>query len=198
MTPEAQQALNKKLGDAVDSENIGEVAALIASGADVNGIHCTDGCRQTALIKAAIKGNIPIIMLLLEKGADTRLTEKENKTAVQLAEENKKFDAVLRIKAFDEEKKPERVSFHSFLGDRERQDIYDFVQKERLTLIRQGRYGPVEAATITGFSAIEDQSDGSMLRKAFNEHIRRGGHTEETEVFTRSIAKSRWTLPKPG
>jgi hypothetical protein len=65
--------------------------------------------------------------------------------------------------------------------------------RERVTLIRQGRLGAVETAVITGFSAIEDQSDSSMLRKAFNEHARRGGETEESAVFTRNISK-----PKPG
>jgi hypothetical protein len=196
MNKDEQQALNAKLADAADNENLGEVVALIAAGADVNGKHCLDGCMHTPLIKAAVKGNIPIVTYLLEHGADTSRMGSENKTPETLARENGKVEVVARIKAFEDEKNPERVSFQTYIGDRVREDIYDFSMMERLTLIRQSRFGAVEAAAITGFSSIEDQSDGSMLRKAFNEHVKRGGMTDESEVFALRVFKAKPGLQK--
>ncbi|MEZ0225827.1 MAG: ankyrin repeat domain-containing protein [Alphaproteobacteria bacterium] len=193
MNKDEQQALNTKLADAAENQNLGEVVALILAGADVNGKHCLDGCMHTPLIKAAVMGNIPIVTYLLEHGADTSRMGSENKTAETLARENGKIDVVTRLKAFEDDKKPERVSFQTYIGDRVREDIYDFSMKERLTLIRQSRFGTVETATITGFSSIEDQSDASALRKAFNEHVKRGGMTEESEVFVLRVFKA-----KPG
>ena len=196
MPNDAQQALNAKLADAAENGSVSEVVSLIAAGGDVNGKHCLDGCQHTPLIKAAMKGHLSVVSLLLEKGADTSLVASEGKTAIEMAREAGKQEVVARIVSFEESKRPDRISFHSHLGDRTREDIYDFSMRERVTLIRQGRLGTVETAIITGFSAIEDQSDTSMLRKAFNEHVCRGGKTEESVVFSRNIAKSKLGIPR--
>jgi hypothetical protein len=196
MNKDAQQALNKKFVDAADNGSASEVLSLLEAGAEINGRHCLDGCNHTALMKAAAKGYSSIVTLLLERGADTTLTGSEKKTAEEMARDANKFEAIERIKAAEDAaeqaKGPDRISFCSPLGARMREDIYDFTMKERITLIRQGRFGPVEAATIIGFSAIEDQSETSMLRKAFNEHVARGGATDETIIFSGQLRKPKF------
>jgi hypothetical protein len=200
MDKDAQQALNKKFVDAADNGNASEVLSLLEAGADVNGRHCLDGCNHTALMKAAAKGYTSLVTMLLERGADTQLQGSEKKTAEQMARDANKYEAVERIRAFEEmteqAKSPDRISLYSPVGGRVREDVYDFSMKERVTLIRKGRFGEVEAMTVTGFSAIEDQSETSMLRKAFNEHVARGGSSDETVVFSGQIRKPKFTPQK--
>jgi hypothetical protein len=111
---------------------------------------------------------------------------------LQYATEKNALSAVEMLQTFRNDKLPERVTFVSNIGNRIREDVYDFTMRERVTMMRNGRFGAVEALTITGFSAIEDRSDTSKLRQAFNEHVKRGGKTEEADIFP-TIFK-----PKPG
>jgi hypothetical protein len=196
MNKDAQQALNTKLADAAENGNLSGVTASLNEGAEINGRHCLDGCRHTPLMKASIKGNLSIVTLLLERGADPTLLGSEGKTAMELARDNNKTEVVTRIRSYEDDKSPDRVLFSTRIGNRIREDIYDFAMKERVTLIRPDQFAAVESALITGFSEIEDQSDGSMLRKAFNEHVKRGGKTDESEVFARRVFKNKPGLQK--
>jgi hypothetical protein len=182
--------------DAAGAGNLAKVTEELDKGVNINGLHCNDGCRQTALMMAAANGHLNVITLLMQRGADIWIKDSEKKTAMDIANAKGKTEAAERIRAMDEERSRDKVVFFTDIADRVREDVYDFTMKERLTLIRKSRFGEVESAIITGFSSIEDKSDSSLLRKAFNEHVKRGGTTEESAVFTEHIFKPRVSLPK--
>lgn len=183
----------KNLCDMAEKGDIAQLRNFLSKGADINGLHCLDGCRYTALMKAASHGRIEAVRFLLEMGADATLRSGDNKTAEDLARiaNHHAIAALLQ----GEDKNPDKVIFYDQVGDRTRQDVYDFSMLERLTMIRQSRYGAVDTTTVTGFSVIEDKSDQSALRKAFNEHVKRGGKTDESVVFPNKLLKNK--LPRP-
>jgi hypothetical protein len=189
----AQQDLNQRLCEAAEKGDVTQLASLLGQGADINGRHCLDGCRLTPLMKAASHGRIEAVRFLLEAGVDVALLANENKTAEEMARAANHPAIVALLQSQD--KIPDKVIFYDQVGDRMRQDVYDFTLLERLTMIRQGKYGAIDTMTITGFSAIEDKSDQSVLRKAFNEHVRRGGKADEALVFPNKLLKNK--LPRP-
>lgn len=71
--------------------------ALIERGANVNAVNAEG---VSALMIAAARGNIPMIGLLLEAGADPNLKSKAGKTATDIARENLNADAVKSIMLF--------------------------------------------------------------------------------------------------
>lgn len=71
--------------------------ALIERGADVNAVNAEG---VSALMIAAARGNMPMLGLLLEAGADPDLKSKQGKTAIDIAQENRNPDAVKSIKLF--------------------------------------------------------------------------------------------------
>lgn len=71
--------------------------ALVERGADVNAVNAEG---VSALMIAAARGNIPMIGLLLEAGADPSLKSKAGKTAIDIARENLNPDAVKSITLF--------------------------------------------------------------------------------------------------
>jgi quinoprotein dehydrogenase-associated probable ABC transporter substrate-binding protein len=71
--------------------------ALIGRGADVNAVN---GEGITPLMIAAARGNIPMLGLLLEAGADATRTSKAGKTALDIAKDNHNPDAVKSITLF--------------------------------------------------------------------------------------------------
>jgi quinoprotein dehydrogenase-associated probable ABC transporter substrate-binding protein len=73
--------------------------ALIERGADVNAVNAEG---VSALMIAAARGNIPMIGLLLEAGADPNLKSKAGKTAIDIARENLNPDAVKSITLFQQ------------------------------------------------------------------------------------------------
>jgi hypothetical protein len=190
MTP---QELNKNLCDAAEGGSVAKVSSFLDQRVDINGRHCLDGCRYTALMKAALKGRLEVVRFLLDRGADVTLLDGENKTAEDLARAGNHQEIVAILQSAV--KNPDKIIFYGQIGDRTRQDVYDFTMRERVTMIRQGKYGAVDTTTITGFSMIEDKSDESTLRKAFNEHLRRGGKTDEAVVFPNRLPKNK--LPRP-
>ncbi len=72
--------------------------ALIERGANVNAVNVHG---VSALMIAAARGNIPMIGLLLEAGADPKLKSKAGKTAIDIARENLDEDAVKSITLFE-------------------------------------------------------------------------------------------------
>ena len=93
-----------------------------------------------------------------------------------------------REKEAERAKNPDLVMVFSDLGDRTLQEIYNFASLERLTLIRKGEDGPVEAVTRQDFADIGDRP---ALREAFAEHVRRGGAASEKSVFPGTLQKIR-------
>lgn len=190
MDAKTQKELNDKLQVAAEAGNAAEVASLLAKGAEIDCRHCTEGCRETPLMKAAQGGHREVIRLLLEKGADKALSSAGAKTAEDMARNFKHLDLADFLHEYGEKKSPDKVIFSDKIGMAVRENIYDFVMRERVTLIRSDKFGPVEAMNIIGFSALEDQSDDSMLRKAFNEHVSRGGKADESVIFPNRLVKS--------
>ncbi|MGE0024548.1 MAG: quinoprotein dehydrogenase-associated putative ABC transporter substrate-binding protein [Hyphomicrobium sp.] len=73
-------------------------SALIERGANVNAAN-THGV--TALMISAARGNIPMLGLLLEAGADPNLKSKAGKAAIDIARDNLNQDAVKSITLFE-------------------------------------------------------------------------------------------------
>lgn len=71
--------------------------ALIERGADVNAVNAQG---VTPLMIASARGNLPMIGLLLEAGADPTMTSKAGKTAIDIARDNLNEDAVKSIELF--------------------------------------------------------------------------------------------------
>lgn len=191
MAQEADEVENSELCDLAGRGDIAQVRAYIEAGALVNSRHCLGGCRHTPLMTAAVNGHFEIVELLVQMGADLSLKDDGGRTVFQKVSDPK-MQAFLQ--SCETSRHPERVIFYSPIGELIREDVYDFQMRERVTMIRKGKYGAVESTTITGFSAIEDQSDESMLRKAFNEHVKRGGKVEEASIFPHLLPKRRLPL----
>lgn len=71
--------------------------ALVERGANVN---ASNAHRVTALMIASARGNIPMLGLLLEAGADPNLKSDAGKTAIDIARENLNEDAAKSIALF--------------------------------------------------------------------------------------------------
>ena len=74
------------------------------------------------------------------------------------------------------------------------QEVYSFKRRERFTFIRKSENGDVEAVQRESFFALDDKSG---LRRAFDEHVKRGGKMSEEDVFGDVMMKPRKTLPTP-
>jgi ankyrin repeat protein len=72
-------------------------SALIERGGNVNAVNIHG---VSALMIASARGNIPMIGLLLEAGADPNLKSKAGKTAIDIAHDNLNEDAVKSITLF--------------------------------------------------------------------------------------------------
>lgn len=159
-------------------------------------INVLNGTRSTALIGAAVQGHIEAARLLLENGADIAHVNQWGMTALGYAVEkgHKAIVELLKnpppLKRLNQN--PDQVIFTSALSNRTMEEVFNFVSLERITLIRNGRRGPVEAVTRESFSVIADES---ALRKAFDEHVKRGGKADESAVFPNKLPKNK--LPRP-
>ena len=76
--------------DAAYKGNADKVRALLDQGTDIN--QRTHLRKQTALMKAAQKGRIEVVKLLLERGADKSLVDSFGRTALIIAAENGRHD----------------------------------------------------------------------------------------------------------
>lgn len=185
------------LGIASFNGNLDVVKYLLDKGANVNVL---DSARATPLYNAVrYSKSVDIVRLLMQRGADPNIEDREGYSALMYARKKKKqylvriMEEKVVMPPKPQEKAPEalnpdEVIFQRPLGDRILQESFDFVALERVSLVRKSAQGAVEAMSRDGFSVIEDQS---TLRKAFEEHVRRGGKTEESRVFPNTIFKDR-------
>ena len=75
------------------------------------------------------------------------------------------------------------------VGDLVLQELFNFSARERLTFVRLGEGGPVQAFTRENFADIAAKS---VIRVAFDEYRRRGGTMNEAEALSPGLE-----MPKP-
>ncbi|MDI1227880.1 MAG: ankyrin repeat domain-containing protein [bacterium] len=146
--------------------------------------------KWTPLMSAASKGHSLIAQLLVDHGANPHRKYTDGKTAIDKARENQHSDlanALLNT--------PDEVSYFDTVSDRVVHEVYSFKRRERFTFIRKSQNDDVEAMQRESFHALDDKSG---LRRAFDEHRKRGGMLSEEEVFGDTLVKPRKTLPSPG
>jgi hypothetical protein len=161
------------------------VEVLLARGAEVdqrNSVECT------ALMGAANQGHFGIAQILLAAGADRSLRGRD-KDALgwALTSGSPEMIALFQQKPAEPVVEgPQEIVLRRPLGNRLMEEVFDFAARERITLIRKGEDGPVEAVTRDGFSDIEDRS---RLREAFALYVKKGGTADEAAVFGDLLAK---------
>lgn len=145
--------------------------------------------KWTPLMSAASKGHLSIAQLLLEHGANPLRKYTDGKNAIEKARDNNRHDIVRAL-----QNTPDEVSYYDTVSDRVVQEVYSFKRRERFTFIRKSESGDVEAMQRESFFALDDKSG---LRRAFDEHVKRGGKLSEEDVFGDVMNKPRKTLPPP-
>jgi hypothetical protein len=170
---------NNPLLQAACKGQVESIRWLLDRGADINRID--NGGKWTPLMCAGYYGHAEAARLLLERGANRELKNSKGQTALACArEQNKSAAAAVLLNDAEE------ISFFYPVSDRTMQEIFNFPRRERVTLIRNGDNGPVEAMQRDSFSSLDDVTS---LRKAFAEHKRMGGKLEESEVFGNMLLK---------
>ncbi|TAL37810.1 MAG: ankyrin repeat domain-containing protein [Alphaproteobacteria bacterium] len=155
------------------------IEALLAHGADPR-TRSTSGERYTPLEMARHKKNEEIAAILKKS-----IAEHEEKDRIARARaEQEKLDREKAAREEERRKNKDVVIFFQELGDRTIEEIYNFAALERITLVRKGEEGPVEAVTRQDFAELGEKS---ALRKAFEEHVRRGGATSVNAVFPNGL-----------
>lgn len=160
--------------------------ALLARGAKVderNSVNCT------ALMGAANRGHKGAAQILLSAGADPNLTGRD-KTAFQWALTSGSEDTIYLLQPAPQrrEDKPDEVTMLQQIGNRTVEEVFNFASKERITFIRNGADGPVEAVTRQNFKDIADRD---ALHAAYDKYVAKGGTREESEIFPEVLVKVR-------
>jgi hypothetical protein len=190
--------------------NLDLMQVLLERGANVN---ARDGSGDTPIRNAVIRGNTPAVKLLMRYGADPHIVSGNGKSAMTRAKVEDRQDLVdimtgtkpdlLRspaapapasgaaetpaaVPAGNTSGGPDEVVFRRTVGNRVIEEIFNFAEKERITLVRAGAEGPVEAVTREDFSALQEKPS---LRRAFEEYARRGGAVPESEIFPDALPK---------
>lgn len=162
---------------AVSYNRVDEAELLIRFGADPRA-YC-DMSDRGSVLQVAHHGKDQRLIDIIERGiaeAERRDVEARQRME-QAARDRKKARA-----AEEHARNKDIVIFDEQLGDRTLQEIYNFSSLERISLIRKGEDGPVEAMQRQDFADIGDKPG---LRRAFDEHRRRGGTVEEAAIFPR-------------
>ena len=181
------------------------VRFLLEMGARVdlrNSVSCTP------LMCAASQGHLEAVRLLLEAGADPALEapERDNKTALSWAVEGKhgavtnllkdaiRRDVPLRQappRIFPPRLDGDDVIFSRGMTNRTLQHVFNFRAQEKITLIRNGMTGPVEAMVREDFARV----DPFEVEEAFRAYQELGGKIPATSALPDRLDKAR-VLPK--
>jgi uncharacterized protein len=172
---------NNPLLQAACKGHIETIRWLLDHGAAVN--RADNSGLWTPLMCAGYYGHSEAARLLLEGGASRTLKNTLGQTALDCAVAQGKPLAAQVIR-----NNPDEVSFYHAVSDRVMQEVYNFPRRERVTLIRNGESGPVEAMQRESFKSLDDLAG---LRKAFAEHRRMGGKLEEDNVFPGFLPKAK-------
>jgi hypothetical protein len=187
---------------------------LLQKGADPNKKAGT-GDADTPLLWAMTLGSGGRVFdLLLEYGADPRITDNRGRSPIsKIAGKKKKLPLLQKFQAavekIEEKKKAliktevapaapvpvapaeaaevTEVTFSKKLGSVFLEETFNFAARERITLVRGALEGPVQAVTRENFSAIEQ----SVLQEAFNAYQQKGGKIPESDVFPDRIFKAK-------
>jgi hypothetical protein len=186
-TPLARVAENGALFAAALAGHADCVAFLLDAGADINERNSTG---STALMGALEQGKADCVEVLVTRGADKSLANNRGYTTDFYATASGSDAVRAAYSLTASAKTPEAREIRSVhaVGDRLLEEIYSFDLKERVTYIRKGERGPVEAFTRESFESLLG-SEG--LREAFAEHARRGGGLREEDVAPGVLGKPR-------
>ncbi len=159
---------------------------LLAHGAEVD-IRNTVNC--TPLMGAANQGNSGAVRTLLAAGADPTLTGRD-KTAFQwaLTSGNEETMYLLQPRPERRPDNADEVTVLHTVGNRTIEEVFNFASKERITFVRAGIDGPVEAVTRQNFKEIGDRA---ALHAAFERYVAKGGKADESDIFPEVLVKIR-------
>ncbi len=165
---------------------------LFDQGADLD---IRNSGNSTPLMGAAEQGMVDCVRVLLEAGADTELANTHSMTARKYGAENATITALFANPPALVPRKvsTDEITFSWRVNNRTLQETFNFEHKERVTFIRLGATGPVEAVTRETFAELADKS---ALRRAFDEYKKRGGTREEAEVFHDALPNKARLKPK--
>lgn len=205
------------LGYAAWSGAIEAMRDLIRRGADVNAT--SEDFGHTPLHWAIDNDKLQAVRVLVEAGADLKARNENRMTPLQFAlkrkraaiaalltnaerlETVKKAEEMVRnmrpatpaAPAPEKKENPDIVIFSFKAGDRTLEEVFNFVSFEQISLTKRDADGTLEAQTRRNFADIDNDR---LLRRAFEEHKRRGGTAAESEVFP--DAKPRLSRPSAG
>ncbi len=197
---------NTALAAAADAGEIAMVRLLLERGAKID---APNSLGWTPLVNAMLNKHSEVVDFLLSKGASIALKDTSGRNALDNAVNYKLPDMVARLsrhttkleaeralrqRAIDDEKRRQQeqaalrasqdyanvVIIKQRVGDLTLEDVFNFVSLERLTLVRKGEYGPVETMTRQNMA---DMDNRTMLKKALEEHAKRGGTLTEKDIF---------------
>lgn len=159
---------------------------LIERGATLdirNSVNCTP------LMGAANQGNTGAARILLKAGANANLVGRD-RTVYQWAMTSGSEETIrlLQPKAPRRPDSADEVTVMTQLGNRTLEEVFNFATKERITFVRNGPDGPVEAVTRQNFKDIGDRD---ALRDAFAKYVAKGGTRAESEIFPEVLVKIR-------
>lgn len=176
---------------------------LLEKGATVD---LPNGGGYSALMGAANKGHVAAMKILLAAGADPHLAP-DGRDALYWAKIGGVSEAIALVlppppapvsipipAPAPHVDNSAEITLTRALGNRVMEEIFDFHAKERITLIRNGADGPVEAVTREGFADVKDRA---RLREAFDAYVKKGGEAEEAAIFPEQLIKPR-TAKLPG
>lgn len=203
----AEQAkLDKELLEAARKGNVGELKDLLAKGASLAAnddgntalfyaaqygrmdavlfllkegiaLDVRNRIRSTPLMGAAAKGHKEVARLLYDLGSDPYEKNATGSSAVSYAR-GAGYDDV--VKDLSQPRQVDTVTFTRAVGDLTLQEVFNFAKRDRLTILRRGADGPVEAVQRDSFT---DLTDKATLREAFTAYAKRGGKLPESDFF---------------
>ena len=133
-------------------------------------------------------GNIGAVELLLKAGADREMRGRDRNALdwAMLSGSPETIYLLQKPVARHYEESPDEIVLQKPFGNRVIEEVFNFASKERMTLVRDGQDGPVEAVTRQNFSEIHDRQ---TLREAYDKYVAKGGKVQESEIFPEVLVK---------